>query len=215
MLVVFDAPAHLADLMLAIQAAGVPCPLAADDVMLEYWQDTGQPAGFLVDLGCPWIREAASRLLGRGAFVIGLSDEEEVRIRTICDGFDDAWPMSMQPREIAARLVARLRLLDPALLPADPPSGPLRVDVGAQRVWWWDQERHLSRILFELAAHLAARPGKRVPLDTLLRVVWREPWNRDTNKVQKAIGRFREALGPDAGMYIRCARGLGVGYFPE
>lgn len=192
----------------ALQEAGVPCVLAFDQRMVEYWCRVEQPRVAIVEMGPSWTREATDTMIRRGLAVVAISDDEEVRIAALARGFQDALGTSHTPREIAARL--RQRFLPISSAPVDMilDEGPLRLDLATRRVWWRNEERHLGPMQFDLLAYLAARPNTMVPIETLLRDIWREVWGRGyRNKVAKMIGRIREALGDDSIGYLRSSPG--------
>lgn len=205
-LLVLPSKGRALDLQVALQEAGVPSLLALDEQMVEYWRRTENPRVIAIEIQPPWGKALAAKLIRQGRSVVALSDDEEERIRSVALGFEDAFPLTAQARETAAKL--RMRYLVRDSLPADVPlsDGPLRMDSALRRVWWRDVELNLSAMQFDLLAYLAARPGKLVSIETLRREVWREAWG-DTNKVTKMIGRIRRALGPDAQAYIASSRG--------
>jgi DNA-binding response OmpR family regulator len=190
----------------AIQEGGVPCVLAFDDRMVEYWARAEQPRVAVVDIDSSWTRNISDTLIRRGLAVVALSEDEEARIAALGRGFQDALPSSLAPREVAARL--RQRFLPPRLplFEVQHVDGPLRIDIAQRRAWWWDEEKHLSPMQFDLLAHLVARADTMISIETLLREVWREAWG-DRNKVTKMIGRIREALGKDSVAYLRSVPG--------
>lgn len=205
-LLVLPGREHVLDLITAIQDAGVPCVLAFDTKMLDYWLRTEQPTVTMIDLDISWANQAAEELIRQGAKVVGLSNDEDVRMGALGRGFEDAFPTSLAPSEIAMKL--RLRFLDRAALPIEVPleGGPLGIDMARRRLWWWQEEKKLSAKQFDLLSYLAARSDRMIPIETLLRDIWREAWG-DRNKVTKMISRIREALGPDAAAYVVSDRG--------
>jgi DNA-binding response OmpR family regulator len=205
-LVVLPSKGRALELQVALQEVGVPSLLALDEQMVEYWRRTENPRVIATETQPPWAKSMAAKLIRQGRSVVALSDEEEERIRSVALGFEDAFPLTAQPRETAAKL--RMRYLDQDSLPTDVllTDGPLRMDGALRRVWWRDVELTLSAMQFDLLAYLAARPGKLVSIETLRREVWREAWG-DSNKVTKMIGRIRRAVGPEAQAYIASSRG--------
>lgn len=205
-LLVLPSKGRALDLQLALQETGVPCVLALDERMVEYWRRTENPRVIAIEVGLPWAKGAAGTLIRQGRSVVALSDDEEERIRAVGLGFDDSFPLTVAARETAAKLRMRYLSRDPLPVEAVSNDGPLQMDSALRRVWWRDVEVHLSAMQFDLLAYLAVRPGILVSIETLRREVWREAWG-DTNKVTKMIGRIRSALGPDARAYIPSSRG--------
>lgn len=212
LVILLPSEAHAAELTFAIQGFGLPCLLAFDQEMLERWSRHEQAVGFLAHFDTPWIADIARTLVHGGAAVIALSDDPEIRMDALNQGFEDALPLSMSPKEIAAKLRKRFinesQSIDPAEI-----GGPLRLDLPSRRAWWRDEEVSLPPKLFEVLACLATRPGRYVTAKELLRDVWGEPWAH-TEKVRKTIRRLREALGPNSEAYIASKRGFGYRYFP-
>lgn len=192
----------------AIQEVGMPCLLAFDDRMVEYWCRVEQPNVAVVQIGATWTRRMSDLLIRRGMTVVALSDDEDERIAALGRGYQDALSTTLAPREVAARLRQRFLPLNESPGQALLAEGPLRMDLATRRVWWWDQERHLGPMQFDLLAYLAARVNTMVPIDALLRDVWREVWGGGyRNKVTKMIGRIRETLGEDCPGYVRSTPG--------
>lgn len=205
---------HVGRVALAIQKSGMPCLLAFDKETLDYWRRQSQYAAFVVDLGSSWIKRAAEDLVDRGAWVVGLSDDDEERWRALTRGFKDAFSFTTPAREIAVKLKAKIVSREVPVADILDTTGPITIDPGERRACWNGEEVPLSRILFDLLSYLMARPRSPVPVQQLLEDVWREPWGHPS-KVHKAMGRLREALGPDSAAHIRSKRGHGYVYFPD
>jgi len=207
--------ARAGELAFAIQGLGVPCHLASDQGMLDYWRREADPAVFVLDLNVEWIRHSAHRLLRQGLSVVALSDDDEERLRAISTGYDETLPLYLPAREIAARLKARfVRHESPQVESPSEADGPLAIDSARRRVLWRGDEVVLTPMLFDLAVYFATRPRKFISAEELLREVWRERW-ADVNKVHKTVWRLREALGPEGVAFIVSKRGHGYGYFPD
>lgn len=195
------------DLQLALQEAGVPCVLALDWKMVEYWRRAENPQVILIEIGIGWTRTVSANLIRQGRAVVALTDDEEERIRAVSLGFEDSFPLTVLARETAVKL--RTRYFGRDSTAADPPpnDGPLRIDTALRRAWWREVEVSLSAMQFDLLVYLAARPEQWISIDTLRREIWREAWG-DDNKVAKMIGRIRRALGPDGRAFIPSLRGF-------
>lgn len=199
---------HGFELVTALQQSGMPCVLAFDAQMIEYWWRVEKPMVAVIDVGAAWVREVSDRLIRRGMLAVALSDDEEERIDALSRGFQDSLPASLSPKEVAVRLRQRFLAQVGPQITSELAQGPLRLDPATRRVWWRDEERHLGPMQFDLLAYLAARPDTMVPIDTILRDIWREAWGLgQSNKVTKMIGRIREALGPDSLGYVRSSPG--------
>lgn len=207
--------ARAGELAFAIQGLGIPCHLASDQGMLEYWRREADPAVFVLDLNVEWIRHSADRLLRQGVTVVALSNDDEERLRAIGRGFDETLPPYLSAKEMAARLRSKfVRHERPQVELPSEPEGPLTIDLPRRRVLWRGDEVELTPLLFDLAAYFAARPKSVISVEELLREVWRERWAH-VNKVHKTVWRLREALGPEAIVYIVSKRGHGYEYSPD
>lgn len=195
------------DLQLALQESGVPCLLALDEKMVEYWRRTEDTQIILIELGTGWTRRVSENLIRQGRTVVALTDDEEERIRAVSLGFEDSFPLTVLAKETAVKLRSRYFGRGSTAGSSPPNDGPLRIDTALRRAWWREVEVHLSAMQFDLLAYLAARPEQWVSIDTLRREIWREAWG-DDNKVAKMIGRIREALGADARAFIPSSRGF-------
>ena len=111
-----------------------------------------------------------------------------------------------------ARVRAVLRRADTAPPAAALVVGGLRVDVAAREAVLDGRPLELTRLEFDLLAHLAARAGTVVTKRELLADVWRSPYGGADKTVDVHLSWLRRKLGESAAAprYLHSVRGVGV-----
>jgi DNA-binding response OmpR family regulator len=99
-------------------------------------------------------------------------------------------------------------------IPPGPPRlavGDLAIDPAAREVFLAGAEVPLTRTEFDLLAALAARPGRVLTRQELLRAVWGPNWVGDPHAADVHLANVRRKLGDSAaaGRFIRTVRGIG------
>ncbi|MCP4807189.1 MAG: response regulator transcription factor [Proteobacteria bacterium] len=126
-------------------------------------------------------------------------------------GADDYVTKPFSVRELVLRVQAILRRAPQAAEPAaDEPleAGPIRIDMGAHRVWVDGEELQLTATEFRLLHTLVTRAGRVQSRGRLLQDVWEMPPDLNTRTVDTHIKRLREKLGSAADM-VETVRGVG------
>src|SRR5262249_51042890 len=87
----------------------------------------------------------------------------------------------------------------------------VRVDVGARRAWWGDDEVPLTTKEFDLLALLVAEAGNVVTRTRIMADVWDEHWYGPTKTLDTHVSWLRRKLNDDAMQprYITTLRGVG------
>ena len=127
-------------------------------------------------------------------------------------GADDYVVKPFSGAEVIARMRAVLRRAKPSA-PAvtDLEVGPLRVELGARRVFLEGDELGLSRKEFDLLVELMSHAGEVVTREDLISRVWDENWFGSTKTLDVHVGWLRGKLGDDASApkLLHTVRGVG------
>ncbi|GAB3253971.1 response regulator transcription factor [Alteromonas gracilis] len=165
-------------------------------------------------------RRIQSPELGVPAPVLMLTarDEESDLLTGFGVGADDYLTKPFRMKELLARLRALLRRVEraeqrAAAGPEVLAVGDLTVDAGSRRAHVAGAEVHLTPTEFDLLLALAARPGRVVTRDELLREVW--GWSPatagTTRTVDSHVKALRAKVGPER---IRTSHGVGYALEP-
>src|SRR4051795_439627 len=125
-------------------------------------------------------------------------------------GADDYVVKPFSGAEVVARMRAVLRRAGPAPA-AEVVVGPVRVELGARRVFVDGSEVALSRKEFDLLAELVRHAGEVVTREDLIARVWDENWFGSTKTLDVHVGWLRGKLGDDASSprLLHTVRGVG------
>lgn len=125
-------------------------------------------------------------------------------------GADDYVPKPFKPKELVARVRARLRRT-PEEVPESVKIADLTIDFGGHQVTRRGAPISLTPIEFELLTTLASRPRQVFSREELLERVWGYRKSSDTRLVNVHIQRLRSKVekDPDNPTIIRTVRGVG------
>jgi DNA-binding response OmpR family regulator len=134
-------------------------------------------------------------------------DEEVDRVTGLELGADDYVTKPFSPRELAARVRAVLRRVEPEEGEERLTAGDVELDRQARTATVGGTEVELTAREFDLLWHLAARPGIVVSRAQLLDRVWGLSFPGGTRTVDVHVGQLRRKLERPA--LIRTVRGAG------
>ncbi len=177
------------------------------------------PALVILDIGlpdmngfdvCRKIREQADTPV---IFLTARSGEVDCVVGLEIGG-DDYVVKPFSPRELAARVRARLRHRRPEAGPA--PDDRFEIDDDGQCIRLGNQDLGLTRYEFRLLRQLLRHPQRVYSRDQLLELVWEEPdqsYDRTVDTHVKTLRRKIRSVSPGLDP-IRTHRGLGYSYCP-
>ncbi len=141
----------------------------------------------------------------------------ERRVDLLGAGADVVLPLPCQPIEVAAQAGALMRRPRTAM-PSPEPSpttrsrfGPMEIDASRREVIVNGRRLTLTRIEFDVLAHLCAHPHSVVSRTDLVRSIWGPDWSGDSHMVDVHVSNVRRKLDQVAPgvSVIQTVRGLG------
>ncbi len=175
------------------------------------------PAVVILDLGLPdmdglEVCRRARELAFTGAIMIVTARAGELdRVVGLDYGADDYLAKPFGLAELQARVRALLRRTQGAPPPVTTSVDGLRMDLGARRVFYGEDEVTLTGKEFDVLGVLLTNRDKVVSRDKLMADVWDENWYGSTKTLDVTIGRLRQKL-EHVGVPDRVIAVRGVGF---
>lgn len=177
------------------------------------------PDVVVLDLGLPDIDGGTVLRMLRGVSAVPVivatarDDDAEV-VRVLDAGADDYVVKPYSAAQLDARIRAVLRRAVGAARPGGRSIevGELRIDPDRRQATLAGQPLELSRLEFDLLAHLARRSPEVVARRELLAEVWRQPHGGGDKTIDVHVSWLRRKLGESAGapQYLHTVRGVGL-----
>ncbi|MEO5312101.1 MULTISPECIES: MtrAB system response regulator MtrA [Corynebacterium] len=215
-LVVDDDPAIAEMLTIVLQGEGFRTVVVGDGVEAVKAAEEHNPDLILLDVMlpgmngidvCKAIRETSTVPI---VMLTARTDTVDV-VLGLESGADDYVHKPFKPKELVARVRARLRRT-PEEAPAETIEvADLKIDVPGHQVIRDGQEIALTPIEFDLLVTLASRPRQVFSREELLEQVWGYRKSSDTRLVNVHIQRLRSKVekDPDDPKIIQTVRGIG------
>jgi DNA-binding response OmpR family regulator len=205
-------------LVRALSARGHTVATAASGLTGLQAAVDGRPDLVVLDLGLPDVDGLQVLRMLRGVSAVPVivataRDEEQEVVRALDAGADDYVVKPFSAEHLDARIRAVLRRGGAAEEPVAPLLvGGLAIDRRAREAVLDGRVLELSRLEFDLLAHLAARAGVVVTKRELLAEVWHQPYGGGDKTVDVHLSWLRRKLGETAGepRYLHTVRGVGV-----
>jgi DNA-binding response OmpR family regulator len=176
-----------------------------------------RPEVVVLDLGLPDIDGTDVLGMLRGVsdvpvIVATARDDEDEIVRLLDAGADDYVVKPYRAAHIEARIRAVLRRAAEPALSRQVQVGELVVDEAQRTAALGGRSLDLTRLEFELLAHLARRSPAVVSRRELLAEVWRQPYGGADKTVDVHLSWLRRKLGETAAepRYLHTVRGVGV-----
>lgn len=180
-----------------------------------------RPDLVVLDLGLPDVDGSVLLSMLRAVsdvpvIVATARDDERETVRALDAGADDYVVKPFAAEHLDARIRAVLRRGAAADVTAPVVVGGLRIDTRAREATLDGEALDLTRLEFDLLAHLAARAGTVVSKKELLADVWHSPYGGADKTVDVHLSWLRRKLGESASepRYVHSVRGVGVKLVP-
>lgn len=179
-----------------------------------------RPHAVLLDLGLP---DASGLTVLRSlrawsdapVLVISARHDHEGKINALDEGADDYVTKPFSIGELLARLRAALRRCPAGDAPAPviaTSDGTLSIDLARCLVLRHGQPVHLTPHEWGVVAHLAGRVGQLVRKTDLLKAVWGEAYEKETNYLRVYLSQVRQKLEDDPARPRHFLTEAGMGY---
>ncbi|KQB86237.1 response regulator [Corynebacterium lowii] len=179
-----------------------------------------QPHALLLDLGLPdasglTVLRSLRAWSGVPVLIISARHDHEGKINALDEGADDYVTKPFSIGELLARLRAALRrcpqteAASPVVTTAD---GALSIDLSQSLVRYHGQPVHLTPHEWGVVAHLASHAGQLVRKADLLKAVWGDSYERETNYLRVYLSQVRQKLERDPSHPEHFLTEAGMGY---
>jgi two-component system OmpR family response regulator len=124
-------------------------------------------------------------------------------------GADDYVPKPFDPRELAARIRAVLRRMEPTPASERIVVGAIAVDPASRQAWCGGRLVELTPVEFDLLLALARSAGRVLSRDELSRAALGRPYLPLDRSVDTHVSNLRRKLGASEALHLRTVRSAG------
>jgi two-component system catabolic regulation response regulator CreB len=218
-LIVEDEPAIAESVSYALRRDGFESETAGGVEEAEQRLGLAEPRFDLVVLDLMLPDGSGFDLLGRlrrrgdlpAVIVLSSRDDEADRVSALETGADDYVTKPFSPREVVARVRAVLRRARGATEPTRGGVEAVSLDVERRRVTVLGQHVELTRVEFDVLAHLLAAEGCVLSRGQLIDRVWGDGYALSDRTVDSHVKSLRKKLADAGGdpAWIETVRGVG------
>lgn len=169
----------------------------------------------IIDLGLPGlsglelIRKLRAQERRFPILILTARADWQDKVEGLEAGADDYLTKPFHPEELKARVGALLRRSAGHAQPVIE-HGPLKIDLGSQRVFNGEQEIDLTTYEYKVFEYLLMHPDQVVTKTVLSEHIYEEDTDRDSNVIEVFVGRLRRKIDPDGVLNpIETLRGRG------
>lgn len=214
-LVIEDEPQLLRQILAGLTQQGIEAEGSGDGREGLYLAEEYPHDAAVVDLGLPGLPglEIIRRLRAKGSLlpilILTARDRWQDKVEGLEAGADDYLTKPFHMEELLARLRALVRRAVGATS-QELRCGPLRLDLGAQKVWVDERPTELTAYEYRLLEVLATNRGRVLSKQELADRIYPHDEDRDSNVLEVLLGRLRRKLDPDGRLApIETLRGRG------
>lgn len=218
-LVVDDEPEYVWIIQTNLEARGYEVITASDGIPAVELAAGEKPDLILLDVkmpdldgyqACRQIRQFSSVPI----IMLTAKAEYDDKVRGLDVGADDYVTKPFNIEELLARVRAALRRAELMIRPIEEQifqAGNLQVDFTKQRVFFDDEEIHLTATEYRLLNELVQQAGRIVAPDHLLEKVWGPGYEAEHRMLRQVVYRLRQKIEADTKnpQFIQTRSGLG------
>lgn len=180
-----------------------------------------KPSAVLLDLGLPDISglevlRSVRRWSEIPVVIVSARHDEAGKINALNEGADDYITKPFSMGELLARLRANLRRVSSVAAAEEAQvsssDGRLKIDLAERRVYVQGEAVHLTPREWGILSYLVQHRGALVTKIELLKAVWGDQYEKETNYLRVYVSQLRHKIEPAAAHSKYLQTEVGVGY---